>query len=266
MRQRIARVEGRRLFGSAAETYDRARPGHADAVYEILAERCGLRPAARVLEIGPGTGQATRRILELGAAPLVVLEPDPALAAFLQDRLGELVEIRQATLETAQLEDDFDLVVAASSFHWIDERLGLERIHGALRPEGSVALWWTLFGDPNRADPFRDAVEPLLRTTPLSPSRPEQDGPPFAGDEYARVSALEDAGFEEIVAHRLEWARTWDARGTRDLFGTFSPILALAPTERESLLDEITNIAETQFGGWVMRPLVTAMYTARKPS
>jgi SAM-dependent methyltransferase len=266
MRRRIARAEGRRLFGTTAETYDRARPGHADAVYEILAERCGLRPGAKVLEIGPGTGQATRRLLERGADPLVALEPDPALAAFLRDRLGQRIVIRPSTLETAELEQDFDLAVAASSFHWIDERVGLERIHDALRPDGSIALWWTLFGDSNRDDPFRAAVEPLLGAVPLSPSRPEQDGPPFATDEGARIGALEMAGFEDVTSRRLEWTRTWDTHGTRDLFGTFSPILALAPAERESLLDEIANVADTEFAGRVTRPLVTSMYTARKPT
>jgi SAM-dependent methyltransferase len=266
MRRRIARADGRRLFGAGAEAYDRARPGHADAVYEILAERCGLEPGAKVLEIGPGTGQATRHLLERGADPLVALEPDPGLAAFLQHRFAERIEIRSFALEAAELEEDFDLAAAGSSFHWIDERVGLERIHGALRPGGSVALWWTLFGDSSRDDRFRDAVDPLMSALPLSPSHPERDGPPYAADEPARVAGLEAARFEEIAVHRLEWAHTWDAHGTRDLFGTFSPVLALAPAERETLLDEIANIAETQFGGRVTRPLVTAMYTARRPS
>ena len=266
MRQRIAQADGRRLFGPAAETYERARPGHATAAYEILSERCGLQPGAKVLEIGPGTGQATRQLLERGADPLVALEPDPALAAFLRKRLGGRIEIRPTTLEAAELEDDFDLAVAASAFHWVDERIGLELIHDALRPGGSVALWWTLFGDVARDDPFSDAVDAILRTTRLSPSRPEQDGPPFAADEPARAAALEGAGFTHVTARRLEWERTWDTQGTRDLFGTFSPILALSPEAQESVLDEIAAIADTEFGGRVTRPLVTRMYTARKSS
>ena len=266
MRRRIAQADGRRLFGPAAETYERARPGHATEVYEILADRCGLRQGAKVLEIGPGTGQATRQLLERGADPLVALEPDPDLAAFLEERLGGRIEIRPTTLEAAELEDDFDLAVAASAFHWVDERIGLGLVHDALRPGGSIALWWTLFGDLTRDDPFREAVEPILLSTPLSPSRPEQDGPPFAADEPARAAALEAAGFEAVTAERLGWERTWDTQGTRDLFGTFSPILALSPEAQESLLDEIAAIADADFGGRVTRPLVTRLYTARKSS
>ena len=114
MRRRIARADGRRLFGAGAEAYDRTRPGHANAVYEILAERCGLEPGAKVLEIGPGTGQATMHLLQRGAHPLVALEPDPALATFLERRFAQRIEIRPFTLETADLDEDFDLAAAAS--------------------------------------------------------------------------------------------------------------------------------------------------------
>ncbi len=59
---------------------------------------------------------------------------------------------------------------------------------------------------------------------------------------------------------------TWDAAGIRGLFGTFSPIRALAPDRRDALLDEIRRIADEEFGGRVTKPLVTALYTASKPA
>jgi len=86
----IDRREGRRLFGADPIAYESARPGHAERVYELLVGRCGLRPGTNVLEIGPGTGQATRRLLDLGASPLVALEPDPALAGL--DAVAHIAE------------------------------------------------------------------------------------------------------------------------------------------------------------------------------
>ena len=159
----IPREEGRRLFGTDPAGYDRARPGHPPRVYEVLVERCGLVPGTAVLEIGPGTGQATRRLLELGAAPLVAVEPDAQLAAHLRDAFGERVDVRETTIEDASLPaESFGLAAAASSFHWVDEGVGLGRIFDALRPGGWVALWWTLFGD-DEPDAFIDATSPLLR-------------------------------------------------------------------------------------------------------
>lgn len=266
MGRRLDRAEGRRLFGTDPDTYDRARPGHADAVFTILQERCGLSAGTKVLEIGPGTGQATKRLLELGADPLVVLEPDPGFAAYLRERFGGRVELRGQTLEDAELEDDFALAAAASSFHWVDEARGLERIRDALCPSGWVAIWWTAFGDATREDPFRDAIEPLMSELPLSPSQPADGRPAFASDAGARVAALEAAGFEDVLAHRVEWEHTWDTEGIRGLIGTFSPVLSLERDRREPLLLAVAHVADTEFDGRVTKPLVTALYMARKPS
>lgn len=264
-REVLGRDAGRLLFGQDPAGYDAARPGHAEEVYDILRQRCGLGPGSKVLEVGPGTGQATRRLLELGADPLVALEPDPGLAAFLRTNLGERIEVRPTTLEAAELEDDFDLATAASSFHWVDEDVGLARFRGALRPGGWLALSWTAFGDARRPDPFREAVDPLVRELPRSPSEATGGRPTFAHHGEARVAALERAGFDAVEPRRIEWTHTWDAAGFRGLFGTFSPIRALAPDRRDALLDSIAEIAERDFGSRVTRPVVTALYTARKP-
>jgi SAM-dependent methyltransferase len=261
----LGKHEGRRLFGVDPAAYDLGRPGHADEVYDVLRERCGLRHETKVLEIGPGTGQATRHLLELGARPLVGIEPDRALAALLRERLGDRVEIRESTLEDAVLEDDFELAVAASSFHWVDEAVGLAKIHDALLPEGWVALWWTAFGGGHRRDPFRDATDPLMEGLPESPSQ-TKSGRPFAHDGEARVTALERAGFGDVIARRIEWAHTWDTEGIRALFGSFSPVLSLEPDRREAFLDSVAEIAERDYGGRVTKPVVTALYTARKRS
>jgi trans-aconitate methyltransferase len=98
------------------------------------------------------------------------------MAEFLRRRFGDRVELRASSLEDVELEADFDLAVAASSFHWIDEDAGLARLRDALRPGGFVALWWTVFGDRTRNDPFWEAVEPLTRELPRARPKPRQAG------------------------------------------------------------------------------------------
>ena len=264
----IDRREGRRLFGADPETYDRARPGHAERLYEILVERCGLGPRTSVVEVGAGTGQATRRLLELGASPLVAIEPNAELARYLTDSLGPRVEIRVMALEDATLpESAFDLAVAASSFHWIDEAAGLAVLAGALRPGGWVALWWTGFGDRDRPDPFHEATRELLASMPRSPvgshragRMPSERGSPFW------LEALAAAGFEEPSYERIPWSKTFDAKGIREIFSTFSPFLYVDEHERTELLDALERIAREDFGDRVEKPIVTMLYTARKPS
>ncbi len=237
-------------------------------MYEILRERCDLRTGSKVVEIGPGTGQATRRLLELGADPLVAIEPDPALADYLRAALGDPVEVRVTPLEDADLEPKaFDLAAAASSFHWVEEDVGLAKLNAALRPGGWIALWWTLFGDDTRPDPFRRAVDPLFEDVPHGPSGPtrQEGGPSFALDAGLRLAALTDAGFENLGHELVRWTREWDTEGIRGLYSTFSPIGSLEPERRKEFLDSVARIAKLEFGGRVEKPLVTSLYTARRP-
>jgi SAM-dependent methyltransferase len=266
-REVIARAEGRRLFGTDPETYDRARPGHPERVYEILVERCGLGPGTRVVEAGAGTGQATRRLLELGANPLVAIEPNEELARYLARSGADRADIRVTALEEADLpESSFDLGAAASSFHWIEETTGLGVLFRALRPGGWIALWWTGFGDPSRSDPFRDATTELLSAMPKSPVGSHRGGrTPTEGGSAHWLSALASAGFEDASHERIPWAKTFDAKGIRAVFSTFSPFLVVDERTRTEVLDELERIARTQFDDRVEKPIVTSLYTARRP-
>lgn len=265
-REVIDRREGRRLFGADPEAYARARPGHPDRVYELLLQRCGLGPGTSVLEVGPGTGQATHRLLELGAEPLVAIEPNDDLARYLAHSLGDRVDLRVTALEDAELrESSFHLAVAASSFHWIDEPVGLGAVWRALRPDGWIALWWTLFGEGREPDAFIRVTSPVLEGLDSSPTKGEPGRPAHALDAEARIGALVATGFADVSHELVRWDASWDTDGIRALYGTFSPILRLEPARRKEILDEIARIAAQRFGGRVSRTVTTSLYTARKP-
>jgi SAM-dependent methyltransferase len=266
----IPREDGRRLFGLDPAGYDAARPGHPDRVYEVLVERCGLADGARLLEIGPGTGQATRRLLALGA-DVTAIEPDPMLVDYLGSAAPGRLTIRHATLEEVELpREAFEVAVGASSFHWVDETMGLATVFDALRPGGWIALWWTLFGpDP---DGFQEAVAGSVDTVcaahgvelERSPTMRGDDAPRFGLDVDARRAALAEAGYERCDHELVAWTHTWDSAGIRALYGSFSPQLRLPPETRAAVLDAVSAIAE-QFGGRIVLQLSTSLYTARRP-
>jgi SAM-dependent methyltransferase len=112
---------GRRAFGGDSAGYHAARPAYPDWVFAILCERCALAPDAVTFEIGAGTGTATRRLLDLGANPLVAVEPDRRLAAFLRKTIrDEALTVILSPFEDAMLpEASFDLGVSATAFHWL---------------------------------------------------------------------------------------------------------------------------------------------------
>jgi SAM-dependent methyltransferase len=264
----FSRSEGRVVFASVAGVYAAARPDYPPRVFEILKNRCGLGPSTRVLEIGAGSGQATRALLDVGAS-VVAVEPSRALANQLEARItegGDRLETIVAAFEDAPLAPvSFDLVVAASSFHWVDQLAGLRKTADVLRPGGWLALWWNIFGDRKAPDAFRDATDPLLRDLDQSPSAGGRDGVPFALDAAARHSDLKRlGGFQYIEHETIRWTLELDPAEVRRLYSTFSPIARLPAGQRVRILDAIERVASEEFGGRIERRMITPIYTARR--
>jgi SAM-dependent methyltransferase len=261
----IDRREGQRAFGSDPDGYHGARPAYPERIFEILRQRCGLRAPCRTFEIGGGTGLCTRRLLELGASPLVVVEPDERLACFLTRTLPA-VDVRVATFESASLLSEwFDLGTSASAFHWLDEASSLSKIGQILRDGGWWAVWWNLFFDGSRIDEFHKATRILLECLDRSPSYGLSGRPSFAMDTGARIANMRAVGgFEHIEFEDLQWSVTLDSLQVMRLYATFSPISRLHFEERNRLLYELGQVAEKQFWGRVELYITTPIYTAQR--
>jgi SAM-dependent methyltransferase len=254
---------GRQAFGSDPRSYHAARPAYPDWVFEILRERCGLEPKVTVFEIGPGTGTATRRLLELGANPLVAVEPDDRLASFLRETIGDAaLTVVNSTFEEAALrEASFDLGLSATAFHWLDEDLAVAKVAKLLRPGGWWAMVWNVFGDQHRPDPFDEATKILL-DSPVSPSAGTGDVP-FALDAEARLAALKRThAFDSIEYQTTPWSLILDPDQTVALYATYSNI-NIRP-DREAVLAELGRVARDQFHGRVIRNMITSLYVARR--
>lgn len=265
---RLPLEAGRQAFGVDAEIYDRARPPYPDKLYALLDAEALIEGHA-ILEVGAGTGAATLELARRGARRILAVEPDERMAALLARKAEQQrapVEVSIGAFEDTPPHDaEFDLVVSATAFHWIDEQRGLALAAQALRPGGAVALWWMVFGDPERGDPFHEATRDRLAFGVSSPSGGVRPGVPHALDVEARARALAEAGFTAIRHERWRRPVRFSARQIRELYSTFSQNQSLPPDERESLLDELEGIAEREFGGVVERQIITALYLARRP-
>ena len=261
----LQRDEGRRLFGLDPAGYRAGRPDYPEVVYETLVERCGLGPTTRVLEIGPGTGLVTQRLLRAGAQVKAV-EPDPSMASYLRDAAASAeLDVVTASFEEAEVAlADFDLAVAATSFHWVDQEVGLSKLGKAVKPGGWVALWWTLFRDPNQVDEFSQAVEHVLgRATRGAFDEPGR--PPYQLDEsYRRRDMTRWAGLDDVTSEVITWTYELTPVEARALYASMATVLRRPPGEQLRILDEVERIASETSDGFVRRRFVTSLYTGRR--
>jgi SAM-dependent methyltransferase len=259
----IGRQFGRQAFGGDPSNYHTARPAYPEWVFELLCQRCGLAAQTATFEIGAGTGIATRRLLELGASPLMAIEPDKRMATFLaRNPPDPALRVITSSFEEADLaEESFDLGVSATAFHWLSEEEALKKVARLLRPGGWWAMCWQVFGDPSRADPFHEATRLLLQG-PGSPA--EGIGPlPFALDTKARLAALQRVeAFQAVEYFSNSWSLELNVEQTVNLYATYSNITIRL--DRESVLAELARIARQDFGGKVIRNMVTSLYIAQR--
>lgn len=267
-------LQRRGLFSSDVAAYESGRPGYPARVYELLEQVCGLGRGSRVLEIGPGTGQATVDLLRAGAT-VTAVELGAEMAAALEAKFeGQSLTVQVGAFEDVDLDpDSFDLIVAATSFHWVPPETGIPRCADLLRPDGWLALWWTYFGDPKRPDPFRDALIPIFEE--LAPSLVDTfpglsfmaGAHPYAIDAQARTREIDaTTRFGPVHFEAIPWTGRHTPAQLRALFASYSPCLALPAAERARVLDAIEQLATDAYAGVVERPYLTSIYLAQRRS
>jgi SAM-dependent methyltransferase len=263
-------LPGDEVFGDVARTYDRYRPGYPSDVYDLLRDTCGTGPGTQAFEVGPGTGQATVELLRLGVERLHLVEPDARLAEVLAERIAPYRAGRRVTNEPSRFEEstapegEFNLGVAATVLHWLNQRTALAKAARLLRPGGWFVAWWNVFGDPDRPDAFHEATRDILEDRGgVDPTRDQRML--FALDTAARANDLRTTGLFEPARHEL-FRRdvTFDAEGIVGLYRTFPNVSRRPPAERDAVLAALGRVAEEQFGGRVTRPILTPVTLARR--
>jgi SAM-dependent methyltransferase len=261
-------ADRRMSFGSVAERYDAVRPAYPVAAVDAVLEYAGLGRGARALEIGAGTGQATAQFAERGLEVLA-LEPSPDMAAVARRRFKGThpsVTVVEAEFERAELPArTFDLVFAATSWHWLSESVRWARTAAALRPGGTVAaLWnWPLW----RRSPLREEFDRLYRGYGASPATigpllEVEPGGKALRDDWL-LDAPQPAAFEDVRWSEHHWRAAYTAGEYGALLGTYADHIALNDATNNELMEAITSVID-RHGGSLELEYVTVLLLARR--
>src|SRR6476620_5699880 len=107
-------MSGRGLgFGVMAQAYERFRLGYPVEVLDMVTAYAG-RPVRTALEIGAGTGKATRLFAQRGVE-VTATEPDGAMLAELRKHVPANVRTVQAAFEGLRPGKTYGLVYAAAA-------------------------------------------------------------------------------------------------------------------------------------------------------
>ena len=255
----------RATFNSAADLYQSARPDYPDELFDTLVHTTGITPGSQVLEVGCATGKATLPLARRGFQ-ITCVEIGHDLAAAARRNLAEFprVNITEAAFETwPPTRNRFDLVFAATAWHWIDPATRYHRAWELLRPGGHLAFWGTTHAFPDDGDPFfleiQAVYEAIGAGSPTDVSRPRPGELPDSRDEIT-ASGL----FDDVVIRQFDWEVTYTADEYVALLNTFSNHIALDASKRDQLYTQIRNRLARRPDNSVRRHWGAVLHIARR--
>jgi SAM-dependent methyltransferase len=263
-----------RVFNEVPALYDRVRPRYPDDLFADLVAITGLGEGSSVLEVGCGTGQATRSLAAL-VGQVTAVEPGADMAALARERTADLPNV---TVETSTFEqwDDrgrrFDVLAAASSWHWVDPAIGWQRAHEVLVPGG----WMALLGHvvvrrPGEPEVYAETADLHERFAPESPDwgHPPLEDEVRGTDEgwgLAVIGLVEDPG-RQFGRTTVRWYPTvqwFDGEGFADLLRSNSIYRKLDPDVREPLLEGIAERIRTRMDDRAPRRYLSVLRVGQK--
>ncbi|SFS39777.1 class I SAM-dependent methyltransferase [Saccharopolyspora flava] len=251
----------RSVFGQDAERYDRCRPGYPSQLFDVLTAAVG--EGARVLEIGCGTGQATVPLAGRGFA-LTALDRSEEMVKLAREHLAGYPSARVVVedFESWELPPvGFDLVVAATSFHWLDPELRMAKAADALRPRGALAVVSTHHiagGSEESFTRIQRCYERFDPRTERGRRLPAADEIAQDPDEFHRSGRFSPPEF-----HHYEWEATYAVDAYLDLLMTYSGHRAMPDSAREQLLTCIGRCIEED-GGTITKRYLTQLAFAQR--
>ena len=239
----MSSTELKTTFNTAATLYEDIRPGYPEELIRDIVDLSGINDYSRILEVGCGTGKATRPFAERGYE-LICLDIGADLIAVATEKLKEFpnVSFIEQTFEEWASDGEFDLIVSATAFHWVDPKVRYLKAFEVLKSKGFLAV----FSNQHiRKDEGFFAESQRLYDKyylPMTTNRPTH-ATNFPGLE----------AFQDPIKRVYPWSQTYSSEQYIKLLGTYSGHIALPEKNKRLLFEGIANLIETKYDGQITK-------------
>jgi SAM-dependent methyltransferase len=216
-------------FGSVADDYNRLRSGPPPEALDFLLPE----GAADVLEIGAGTGILTRLLVER-IPHVTAIEPDDRMRALLAASAPDVEAVQGHAEEIPAPSSSYDVVIAQSAWHWVDEARAVPEVARVLRPRGRLSLAWT--GTDRSVDWMRSLWAGGVE---LDPDQKVDVDRGRGRRHTVNVEAGGPSPFEEPETRLFRWTRPMSKSDLVALAATYSRVIVMDDSARREHLDSM---------------------------
>ncbi|MFI0434519.1 MAG: class I SAM-dependent methyltransferase [Parachlamydiaceae bacterium] len=181
-------------FGPLSQHYILGRKEKPDAVYAILKSYVSVN--ASVLDLGSGTGISTRQLHKNGFKNVIGVDRDLLMIKEAQAANNKLCTIKYIQADIALglpfADEQFDVVTAASAFHWFSNESSTKEVARILKPNG----YYFVIGGKGR---YQESKKPDLLKQNIERIIQDSGVVRNKGKNQSVVDVLEAQGFKIIV-------------------------------------------------------------------
>lgn len=250
-------------FNEDETNYDRIRPTYPDELFRDIINYSSINEESDSLEIGIGTGQATKSILQTGCS-VTAIELGDKLSNFVRNKFRKYSNFNVINADFMTLpikSNSYDLVYCATAFHWLPLEEGYRKVNDILKSSGTIALFWN-HPFPNRKDDISNKVNrQVYDKYLLSDKEIVELG---EKDCERRTRELEQFGFKNVEAKLYHRVRILTSDSYIALLNTYSDHRALDAKIKDAFEVEM-KMSIDKIGGKINIYDTIDLYLARKP-
>ncbi len=255
-------MDKRLTFNEDIENYEKWRPTYCDELFKDIIAYSQIEQGKKAIEIGIGTGQATRHLLETGCE-LTAIELGKDLAEYSKLKFQEYKNFtvcNTAFEEYEYSEGSIDLIYSATAFHWIPEEVGYPKVSKLLKPNGTLALFWNRPFVSRDDDELHQNIQSIYQKyRPSNSNIMEHDA-----ERYECLKkTIQAYGFSELEFKLYHLTRTFSSSDYIALLNTYSDHRAMPSTTRVLFEKEIRE-AILRYGDVLNVYDTIDLYLARK--
>ena len=235
----------RNTFDSVPDLYDKHRPGYPEALIEEIIRFSEITDRGEILEIGCGTGQATRPFAERGYN-MTCLDLGPNIAEKARQKFKHrpnVTVITGAFESWSPAHNRYDLVIAATSLHWITPGIRFTKTAQILRSGGTLALFTN--NHVAKDEGFFLEVQNIYSRIAPGLCRKKAALAGLPGGETGMDL------FEKPVVKFYYWNKRFSSGDYVDHLATFSDHIDLPKSQRDDLFREIRELIDVKYNGIV---------------
>ena len=220
-------------FGSAAEVYERARPGYPATACDYLVDALGVPSDGTLLDLAAGTGKLTRELVARGVR-CVAVEPVSRMRRIMTEQLPEVWSFN-GTAENIPLDSgSIDAVTVAQAFHWFDQDAAIAEIARVLKPGGRLAVVFNV--RDTRVDWVRRVTEII------DPHEGDVRIPRYRDQDWKPAFERARATFTAVEALEFPHAQPMTPEGLKERVASVSFIAVLPEETRAQVMQQIEEL------------------------